>query len=81
MNGWKSEKESIYSFVGKEYACQGLKLLKLGCELKFISPQYEIPCGYFNYYIDNEWNHEKYAHVQKILVLALLYAKLLKSQL
>ena len=31
------EKEPIYSFVGKEYVCQGLKLLKLGCELKFVS--------------------------------------------
>ena len=25
-----------YSFVGKEYVYQSLKLLKLGCELKFI---------------------------------------------
>ena len=32
LNGWKSEKEPIYYFVGKEYVSQALKLLRLGCE-------------------------------------------------
>ena len=34
-----TEKEQFYSFVGKEHVFQGLKFLKLGCELKFISPR------------------------------------------
>ena len=43
-NGWYSEKEPICSLVGKEYVCQGLKLLKLECELKFISPRNKLSC-------------------------------------
>ena len=57
LNDWESEKEPIYSFVGDEYVCQGLKLLKLGCELKFISPQHKIlliSCRYFDYAIESE---------------------------
>ena len=57
LNDWESEKEPIYSFVGDEYVCQGLKLLKLGCELKFISPHHKIlliSCRYFNYAIESE---------------------------
>ena len=29
---------NLLFFFGKESVCQGLKLLKLECELKFISP-------------------------------------------
>ena len=32
LNGWLSENKPIYSSVGKEYVCEGLKFLKLRCE-------------------------------------------------
>ena len=44
-------------FVVKEYVCQGLKLLRLGWELKLISPWHKTPtisCRNFKYNIGNE---------------------------
>ena len=40
-----AEKKQFFSFVGKEYVFQGLKLLKLGCKLKFIYPQIKYVAG------------------------------------
>ena len=34
----KMARNEFTLFFGKESVCQGLKLLKLECELKFISP-------------------------------------------
>ena len=48
--------------LGKEYACRGLKLLKLGSELKFVAYRHKISsisCRYFNYHIENEWTQKK----------------------
>ena len=67
-------------FYWKNYVCQGLKLLKLGCELKLTSPRHKIlsiSCRYFNYDIENERTHKKYTCPEKILVLVPLFSKLL----
>ena len=32
----------MYSFAGKEYVCQGLKLLKLGCDLILFLPDIKL---------------------------------------
>ena len=50
-----------YSFVGKEYVYQSLKLLKLGCELKFIPFRHKIYCRYFRYFHYGNEN-EKFFH-------------------
>ena len=49
-----ADKVPIYCFVGKEYVCQDLKLLKPECELKFISDILIM-------LIENEWTQKKYA--------------------
>ena len=71
---------TILLFYWKNYVCQGLKLLKLGCELKLTSPRHKIlsiSCRYFNYDIENERTHKKYTCPEKILVLVPLFSKLL----
>ena len=45
------------------FCWMGLELLKLGCEVKFISQRHKISCRYFNYDIENEWTQKKYARV------------------
>ena len=56
----------MYFFVRTGFVCQCLKLLKLGCELKCISPQdkiLSIPYRYFNYDIENKWAQKQYTRV------------------
>ena len=53
--------------------------LKLGCELKFIFSRHKISCRYLKYDIQNEWTQKKYTRVEKILVLALVFSKLLSQ--
>ena len=79
-----SEKEPICSFVGKEYVCEGLKLLRLGWELKFVSSWrtiLSISSRYFNYHIKNEWTPKKYTCVEKALMfLANIYIKNIRNR-
>ena len=63
---WKG---TNYLFVGQEYVYQSLKLLKLGCELKFISLRHKvvsISCRYFNCDIENKWTQKTYTCVEKL---------------
>ena len=62
-------KRNQFTLLLEKNVCQDLKLLKLGCELKFISLQHKLSCKCFND-IENKWT-------QKILVLALPFSKLL----
>ena len=68
-------KRNQFTCLLEKNMCQGLKYLKLACELKFISPRHKISCRYFNYDIEKEWIQKKYTHIKKILVLALLFSK------
>ena len=54
---WMADKvkRNRFTIFLEKNICQGLKLLKLGCELEFISPRHKISCGYFNRDIENEW--------------------------
>ena len=66
----KVKKNQFTLFVGKEYVCRSLKLLKLGCELKFIFPRHKIlsiSSRYFSYDIENKWTQKKYACIGKNL--------------
>ena len=49
--------------------------LKLGCELRFISPQHKISGKYLD--IKNEWTLQiKYTLIEKKLMLSLIFSKL-----
>ena len=75
----KVKRNQFTLFVGRLCICEGLKLFKLGCELKFISRRYKASCKYFDYDIENEWAQKKYNRVEKILLLPLHFSKLLKN--
>ena len=71
----------IYSFVGKEHVCQGLRLLKtMDVNWNLFFPDIKYLTDYNYDIVENEWTQKKYTRVEKILELALLFSKLLNSR-
>ena len=83
LNGWSCEKELIYSFGGKEYVCQGLKILKIGWETVDVNWNVSLLDIRFSQNLSNSLAAilimilRMNGHRKNIPVLALLFSKLL----
>ena len=70
-------KRNQFTLLLENNVCQGLKILKLGCELKFISPRHKISYRYFNYIMKMNGLRKNIHILKKMLVLPSLFSKLL----